>query len=74
MMVFNPLNHSSIDPENKTITIEFLLPERFSEEANPTVEVLGNFTSWCPMEMMQSKQNPHKYLYEVSLKRGYKHR
>lgn len=63
-----------LDPETKRINIEFEVPESFRDQEYISVEILGNFTSWCPFEMAQSKINPYVYIYEVRLKRGYKHR
>lgn len=39
-----------------------------------TVEILGHFTTWFPIEMKKSTSDPYLYLYNVNLKRGFKHR
>jgi hypothetical protein len=38
------------------------------------VEIIGTFTNWCPYEMRRDTQDEHRYMYDVALKRGYKHR
>lgn len=58
----------------KEITIEYILPENFMGDNDVVVEVLGTFTNWCPYEMRRDTNDANKYLYDVSLKRGYKHR
>lgn len=66
---------SSIDdPHNRKITIEFTLPEAYRSESQIFVEVLGNFTHWCPEAMAKSPENENVFVYEVTLKRGFKYR
>jgi len=62
------------DATHMLVTITFTVPEKYRTSPHLIVEVLGNFTSWCPNEMMRSNDDIYTFTYDVSLKRGFKHR
>jgi hypothetical protein len=62
------------DESKKVVTIEYVLPKDFYSEPDLFIQIVGTFTNWVPEDMEECKDTKFKYFYEVSLKRGFKHR
>jgi hypothetical protein len=71
-----PSEEVKIEENEKTmtVTIEFDLPAAYYKEEDVDVNIIGTFTQWIPQQMEKSHSVAHRYVYQATMQRGFKHR